>query len=161
METKPRKRRSRLREELEAQTKQLEEYKDHLQRLQAEFDNFRKRMEMEKTSIIRNANFGLIQGLLSILDEFEHAIAGIKNEDDLKGIKMLYENFKNLLGKNGLKAINAVGEKFSPDKHEVVMKEESDRQEDVVIDELQRGYMLNDMVLRFSKVKISGGKKNE
>ena len=148
---------------LEEETKKVQEYLDHLQRLQAEFDNYRKRTEQEKQLIIKNANQELIQQLLTILDSFELAFKTQKEDNEFaKGMKLIFSEFYSTLEKEGLRKIECLGKKFDPNFHEVMLQEESDQEEGTILEELQKGFMLNDRVIRFSKVKISkGGKKNE
>jgi len=152
-----------LKKKLEEETKKVQEYIDHLQRLQAEFDNYRKRMEQEKQLIIKQANQDLIQKLLTILDSFELAFKTQKEDNEFtKGMKMIFSQFYTALEKEGLKKIDCFNKKFDPHFHEVMLQEESDKEEGIITEELQKGYMLNDKVIRFSKVKITkGGKKNE
>lgn len=153
-----------LKKKLNEESKKVTEYLDHMQRLQAEFDNYRKQMEQEKQLIIKQANQELIQKILTILDSFEMAFRTQKNDDDFtKGMKMIYSEIYTTLEKEGLKKIECLGKKFDANFHEVMLQEESNKEEDIILEELQKGYMLNDRVIRFSKVKISksGGKKNE
>jgi len=143
---------------LQEETKKVKEYVEHLQRLQAEFDNYRKRTEQEKQLIIKQANQELIQKLLSILDSFELAFRTIKEEDEFsKGIKMIYSEFYSTLEKQGLKKIDCFNKKFDPHFHEVLLQGESDKEEGTILEELQKGYMLNNRIIRFSKVKTSKG----
>ncbi len=125
------------------------EYIETLQRLQAEFDNFRKRTEKEKFEIIKTAESDLITELLDVLDDFELSLKYTKDE----GVKMIYSELYSLLEKRGLKPIDAKC-KFNPRYHEALIKEvgESDG---VILEELQKGYTLNDKVIRTAKVKIS------
>ena len=152
-----------LKTKLDKETHKVTEYIEHLQRLQAEFDNYRKRMEQEKQLIIKQANQELIQKILTILDSFELAFKTQKHDDDFtKGIKMIYSEIYSTLKKEGLKRIDCLGQKFDANFHEVMLSEESDNEEGIILEELQKGYMLNDRVIRFSKVKISKLKnKNE
>ncbi len=137
--------------------KQAQEYKEALQRLQAEFENFRKRCDKENERFKAYANAELIKGLLPILDSFELAI---KNTADMaqfvKGVEMIYAQLHSLLAGLGLKEIKAEGKQFDPYMHEVLLQDESDK-DNIVLEELQKGYVLNDAVLRHSKVKV--GKK--
>lgn len=143
---------------LQEETKKVKEYVEHLQRLQAEFENYRKRIEQEKKLIIKQANQELIQKFLNILDSFELAFKTIKEEDEFsKGIKMIYSEFYSTLEKEGLKKIDCLGKKFDPYFHEVLLQGESDQEEGIIMEELQKGYMLNDRIIRFSKVKTSKG----
>lgn len=147
---------------LEEETKKVQEYIDHLQRLQAEFENYRKRIEQEKQVVIKQANQELIQTLLTTVDSFQFALKNKENKEEfVKGTEMIYSEFFSLLTKQGLRPIEAVGKRFDPKFHEVMLQEESDQEEGTVLEELQKGYMLNDRVIRFSKVKISKGVKEE
>jgi len=135
------------------------EYLEQLQRLQAEFDNYRKRVEREKQEIYNNANEKLITRLLDILDSFELALK--HNADE--GVKMIYSQLYSLLESHGLKKIEATG-KFNPEVHEALIQEEGE-EDGIIIEELQKGYILNNKVIRPSKVKISklkvkGGKND-
>src|SRR3989338_10784359 len=145
----------------------IEELTDTLQRLQAEFENYKKRVDKEKSEFVKYAKADLIQSLLPIIDTFEIALRNTKdNEKFVKGMEMVYAQFVSTLQSEGLKPIECVGKKFDPYLHEVMLKEKSDKDDGVVLEELQKGYMLNDKVLRHSKVKISeksgkGGAKKE
>jgi len=141
----------------------LNEYKEHLQRLQAEFDNYRKRVEKEKEELCKIAGHEIIYKLLGILDSFEFALQSKdKNQDFVKGIELIYSQLYSMLEKDGLKKIESLNKKFDADYHEVLLIEEhNDMEEDIVIEELQKGYMLNEKVLRHAKVKISKKSKEE
>ena len=125
------------------------EYLDQLQRLQAEFDNYRKRIEKEKTEDSQQNNERLIIGLLNILDNLELALKHTKEE----GVEMVYSQLYSLLEKQGLKTIKAEG-KFNPELHEALTQEKGEN-DNLILEELQKGYTLNDKVIRPSKVKIS------
>src|SRR3989338_11569209 len=132
------------------------ELTDDLQRLQAEFENYKKRTDKEKQEFFNYAKADLIAKLLPVLDTFEIALKNTKDHEKFaKGMEMVYAQIYSAFESSGLRQIKAVGEKFGPFRHEVLMKEECDKDEDIVLDELQKGYMLNDRVLRHSKVKIS------
>ncbi|HLD12523.1 MAG TPA: nucleotide exchange factor GrpE [Candidatus Nanoarchaeia archaeon] len=122
---------------------------EKLQRLQAEFDNYRKRLEKEKQELVISANAGLMYELLSVLDNFE---LSLKHNND-KGIMLVYQELQKILEKKGLKVIEAKGV-FNPKIHEAVMKVEGE-QDGIILEELQRGYWLHDKLLRASKVKVS------
>ena len=145
---------------------QLKEYKDKYIRLYAEFENVRKRVEREKIEFIKYANEGLLTDFLNILDDLERSVeaARAKHEDYqafLKGIEMVMAHVYDLLKKNGIKPIEAKGKKFDPHCHEVLMQEESQTHEDgAVIEELQKGYLLEDKVLRTAKVKVAKQKSD-
>lgn len=128
---------------------------ESLQRLQAEFENYRKRNDQEKATIIKFANQELIKKILPILDNFELALKNTCNSDDLKkGLELIYSQIIDVLNSEGLKQIKSVGKKFDPFTHEAMMVEEGDK-DDIVIEEFQKGYTMNNKVLRHSKVKIS------
>lgn len=137
------------------------EYKDKHVRLYAEFDNARKRMDREKQEFVKYANEGLIIEFIGILDSLEASLKSIKegevNEVSIrKGIEMVIKQMHDLLSKNGVQPIKAVGTVFDHNCHEVLMQEESAEHEDmVVLEEFQKGYTWNNKVLRTTKVKIA------
>lgn len=141
------------------------EYLEQLQRLQAEFINYRNRADKEKQDLVKYAKEELILKLLDVLDNFERAIDAMSKAKDVKtcveGIEMILGQLRSILEQEGLKAIEAKGQKFDPYLHEAMAKEDSEEDEDIVIDEFQKGYKLKEKVIRPSKVKVSGGKKNE
>ncbi len=134
----------------------IAELTDTLQRLQAEFENYKKRFEKERQEFMKYANAELISELLPLLDSFELALKNAAdNEKFIKGIEMIFAQFYSALEKKGLRPISALGQKFDPYKHEVLLREKSEKDDDIVLQELQKGYMLNDKVLRHTKVKVS------
>lgn len=146
--------------EEEVKKKTIEEenidLKNTLQRLAAEFDNYKKRTDKEKADYKTYALKGMIENLLPILDSFELALKDNKNPDQLKkGVELIYSQIYSLLEKEGVKPIQAIGEKLDPYKHEALLHEKSDKPDDTIIEELSKGYMLKDSVVRTSKVKIS------
>ena len=140
------------------------EYKDKYLRLFAEFDNARKRMERERMEFVKYANEGLLAEFLNILDDLERSVeaAKAKHEDYtafLKGIEMVMAHVYEMLKKNNVKPVESVGKKFDPHCHEALMQEETDKADDeVVLEEFQKGYFLGDKVIRSAKVKVA--KKN-
>jgi molecular chaperone GrpE len=95
--------------------------------------------------------------MLPVLDSFEIALKNTTDKEKfIEGIKIIYAQLYSVLEAEGLKPIKATGEKFDPYKHEVLMKQESDKPEGTILEEFQKGYTMNDKVLRHSKVKISG-----
>jgi len=128
---------------------QLEELNNRLKYLQADFENMRKYFEKEKEQIIKTSNKELMGKLLEVLDDFDSAVE--KNKDE--GLRMIYEKITKILGKSGLIPIKAVGEKFNPYEHEALAVEGAG---DIVISEMQKGYKLNGVVIRPSKVKLGG-----
>ena len=146
----------KLKDNNPADKEKIAELTETLQRLQAEFENFRKRTEKEKAEFVKYAKAELMQKLLPTIDTFEIALKSTKdNEKFVKGMEMVYAQFVSTLQSEGLKPIESAGKKFDPYLHEVMLKEKSDKDDGVVLEELQKGYMLNDRVLRHSKVKIS------
>lgn len=173
-------------------SKQLDEYKESLQRLQAEFENYKKRVEKEKLQFRQFAAAEVVKSFLPVLDSFELALKSISggngkesgkiaaaaanpalaglhsrqlptcaDEKVVRGLELIYGQFYSALESHGLRPVKATGEKFDPYRHEVLMQEEtSDSSRDgIVVEEFQKGYMLNDIVLRYSKVKVLKHKK--
>jgi len=155
-----------LKEQLEKTEKEYKELEDRLLRVAAEFDNYKKRTVREFQSIIKNANEELISQLVETLDNFQRALDSAKNSGDFdgfhKGVELIYQHFKDILAKEGLKEIKAIGEPFDPHLHEAVMQQESDKFPDgTVMDEISKGYILNDKVIKHSKVIVSKGTQGE
>ncbi len=139
--------------------KNYDELWDRYVHLQADFDNYRKRSFKERIEFVKYANEGLIMELLSILDNFELGIKAAEQEHDFQmlhqGVDMISKQLHTLLEGKGLKRIKAVGEKFDPHLHEPLDVVEDDKAtEDIVCEELQSGYLLNDRILRPAKVKV-------
>lgn len=134
---------------------------DKLLRLQADFDNVRKRMEKEKQDFVKFANEGIILELLNILDDLERTVelAQAQHQDIssfLKGVEMILAHLYEMLKDYGVKPIEAEGKIFDPHLHEALMQvENKELAEHTIIEELQKGYMLNDRVIRTAKVKVS------
>ncbi len=152
--------------ELDNVKKQLEEEKDRCLRLNAEFDNFRKRILKEREEFIKYANEKLILELIDVLESLERGIETYENIDNkdklIEGIELVYKQFKNVLEKNGLTPIKALGEKFDHYKHEAMMQTITDEcDEGIILEEFARGYMLNGKVIRYSKVRVSKNKEIE
>jgi molecular chaperone GrpE len=125
------------------------EYFERLARLQAEFENYRKRMNKERAENLINANANLIYQLLSVLDNFELSLKHNKEA----GVLLIYEELFTILEKQGLKVIDTKGI-FNPKIHEAIIKVDGER-DGLILEEIQKGYLLNDKLLRASKVKIS------
>jgi len=149
-----------LKKELEEKTRLAEDYLSQLKYLQADFENYKKMVAREREIYEMCATEELTKSLLPIIDNLEIAIASAKqNEDEpsfVEGIKLIYKDLMAVLGKEGLKPIKAVGEKFDPYTHEVIMTVIDDGlPEDTVLEELEKGYMLGSKVIRTAKVKVS------
>ena len=136
-------------------------YWDRLLRLQADFDNTRKRLDREKQDFVKFANEGIILELLNILDDLERtvALAESKHQDlpaFLKGVEMILSHLYEMLKEYGIKPIEAQGKLFDPNYHEALMHADNiDVPEHTILEELQKGYLLNDRVIRTAKVKVS------
>lgn len=140
------------------------DYLNHLQRLTAEFDNYKKRMDRERAEIIEYASFDLVAELIDVMENMERGIASARDSEDrdsiLKGMEMVYNQLKSILESRGLEPIDAVGQKFDHQCHEAMMKEQTDEcPNNTVIEEFQRGYRIKDRVVRYSKVKLSENKE--
>ncbi len=155
-----------LKERLAKSEEQAKELEDRLLRLAAEFDNYRKRTAREFAYLIKNANERLILELLETLDNFQRALDSAKTSSDYenfhKGVALIYTHMKDLLSKEGLKEIEVIGKPFDPNFHEAVTQAESDKYDDgIVMEEISKGYLLNDRLLRASKVVVSKGRSKE
>lgn len=145
--------------------KELSECREKHVRLYADLENSRKRQERERSEYIRFANEGLIANFLDILDDLERTVqaASSKHQDYdlfLQGVEMVMAHIYELLKKNQVKPIEALGKKFDPHFHEVLMQEESlEQEEGTVTEEFQKGYYLGDKVIRTSKVKVTVPKR--
>ncbi len=141
--------------------KQIEEHQQRFVRAQADFDNFRRRTMKEKEELGQYASMKLIGQLLPIIDNFERAIAASAMNNDFeslaKGVDMIFRQLEQTLEQEGLKAMNAVGEPFNPEFHQAIMQVETDEYEEgIVVEEVQKGYVLKDKVIRPAMVKVSG-----
>ncbi|NGZ73816.1 nucleotide exchange factor GrpE [Saccharibacillus sp. VR-M41] len=150
-----------LQERIAALTAQSEDYMQRLARSQADFDNFRKRTIREKEELGKYASAKLITELVPVIDNFSRALdtrpEGEGSESFVKGVEMIHRQFENVLQAEGLTAMETVGQPFNPEFHQAVMQVESDEYEEgIVVEELQKGYMLKDKVLRPAMVKVSG-----
>lgn len=157
-----------LKQELSKAKKETDEYKDKYLRALAELENYKKRARKEQEEIFGYANERILLELLPILDNFDRGINTIsdsvpkKYKDFYKGIEMIYRNFKEVLEKEGLKSLNVVGEKFNPTKHEAVQVIESKKDSpDIIIEQVEKGYMLKDRIIRPAKVIVSKGREGK
>lgn len=147
---------AKLQEELEKQEDQTNEYISYSQRLQADFENYKRHSEKQNAEIIKYANEQLISNILDSYEDLERALNQSNNEKELiEGVELIYSKLKDILEKEGLKEIPTEGEKFDPFKHEALMAENNDDFENgYIIEELMKGYTLKDKVLKYSKVKV-------
>lgn len=142
----------------ESDSNKIAELTESLQRLQAEFDNYQKRVDKDMDAFRKFASQGLIEDLLPILDSFELALKHTKDKDAQKGIKLVYSQLTDVLNRRGLGQIDKT-DVFDANLHEALLTEASDKPEGTILEVLQSGYMLNKKVIRAAKVKIA--KKSE
>lgn len=147
-------------QELEELRKQVEENQQRLLRAQADFDNYRRRTMKEKEEFAKYASLKLIEQLLPVVDNFERALSASKDNKDYdalaKGIDMIFRQLDGVLTGEGLKPMETVGTPFNPEYHQAIMQVESEEHEEgIVVEEVQKGYMLKDKVLRPAMVKVS------
>lgn len=139
---------------------EIDEFKTSLQRVQADFDNYRKRAEEQKLSLLKYANEDLILQILPVLDNFqrstEHIPAEIESNNWVQGMKLVEKQLEDILSQSGLKKVEAkIGDDFNPQLHEAISCEKSDKlAEDKILQIISDGYTLNDKVIRHSKVKV-------
>lgn len=154
---------AKLNKDLEKKDEEIIELKSHIQRLQADFDNFRKQGEKQKQDLIKFANEGLILKFIDIYEDMERALENSTNEEELReGLELIYSKMKSTLEKEGVEEIPAVGEKFDPFKHEALLTVDSPEHENnEIVDELMKGYTLKDKVIKYSKVRVCKKAKKE
>jgi len=162
---------TKLREQLAAKTQEAKENYDRYVRQIAESENFKKRNVRERDDAIRFANETLIKDLLPVIDNLERAIAhaadGKNGKPLVEGVEMVLKGFLDVLGKYGVTQIVAVGQPFDPSKHEAIAQVSSpDHEPNTVVEELHKGYMFRDRLLRAALVSVSKApetkeKKNE
>lgn len=145
---------------IEEKNRLMDEQAERYKRLQADYDNFRRRTRQEKEELSAIVAQGVIRELLPVMDNFERALASASTQDAaglLAGVEMIYRQFATALEKNGLTAIEAVGKMFDPQQHEAVMQVADDSQpEGTILEELQKGYSVQGKVVRPSMVKVAG-----
>lgn len=147
-------------EQLKKVENELAEIKDRHLRLQAEFDNFRRRTLKEKMELMKSGGEGVLANILPVIDDFERALnafSEIEDENPLKhGVILIYNKFQDFLKQNGIQEIEAKEKDFDTDLHEAVTKIPAPTKElkGKVVDVVQKGYLLNEKVLRFAKVVI-------
>jgi len=138
--------------------KELEDLNSRYLRLQADFNNYKKRVEKDRESLFAYATQDLLTKLLPAIDNFDRAMSSAtdKNDGFYHGMDLIYQQLIDVLKNNGLEEIKALGEKFDPNLHHGVSQEESnEHDEDTIIEVFQKGYKVKDRVLRPSMVKIT------
>lgn len=147
--------------ELQEKQRLLEEQINQHKRLQADFENFRRRTRQEKEEMSGIVTQNLLREFLPVIDNFERALASAGSQDAanlLTGVEMIYRQFAQTLEKAGLTPVEAVGLPFDPQKHEAIMQVPDESQEEgTVLEELQKGYAVAGKVIRPSMVKVVGG----
>jgi len=145
--------------EIEHARREVAEYRDHLVRLQAEFENYRKRVLREQTQAIEMAAEPLVRKLLEVLDEFELALMAAEQKPDfekfVRGVELVYAKLVDTLRGEGLERIEAEGKPFDPERHEALMGSGAGDGEPVVADVLRRGYMLRGRIIRPAGVRVT------
>lgn len=145
--------------ELAAKDQKIDELNDRLIRTMAEFDNFRKRSDKEKSQMYDIGVKSIIEKILPIVDNFERGFSTISEKEKesgfAQGIELIYKQLLTALDEIGVKPIDAVGKEFDPNLHNAVMHGEDESMgENIVTDEFQKGYLYRDMVVRYSMVKV-------
>lgn len=143
----------------EAMQAKIDELEDRVKRQMAEFENFRKRTDKEKTMMFETGAKSVIEKILPVVDNFERGLATIPEDDEnsafANGMKMIYKQMMDELDKLGVKPIEAVGQEFDPNFHNAVMQVESEEYESgIVAQELLKGYMYHESVVRHSMVAV-------
>ncbi len=138
----------------------IRDLQDKYLRLSAEFDNYRKRTLKEKMELSKSAGESLLISILPVMDDFERGMQTISNAEDIKaikeGINLIYNKFSDFLNQNGVKEINAIKKEFNIDFHEAITKIPAPKKDlkGKVVDVIEKGYTLNEKVIRYSKVVI-------
>ena len=150
-------------EDLEQQVRELEAARDSaiadLQRVAADFDNFRKRTARDQESLIARAHERLVKELLPVLDDLERALEAAAEHEEVKleeGVRLVHRELSQVLQKEGLIAVDAEG-KFDPHEHEALLTQSSEAEEGAILEVIQKGYRLGDRVLRPARVVVSAG----
>lgn len=149
-----------VRSKIAGYKEKIEELQDKYLRLSAEFDNYRKRTLKEKMELTKSAGENLLMNILPVMDDLERGIQTVNDAADIKavqeGINLIYIKFRDFLDQNGIKEIEALNKEFNIDYHEAVTKIPAPEKDmkGKVVDVIEKGYTLNDKVIRYSKVVI-------
>lgn len=137
------------------------ELHDSYLRLNAEFDNYRKRTLKEKTELLKSGSERVLVDVITVVDDFERALENVSQAEDVQAVKegvdLIYNKFRNFLKKHGVKEIDAIGQAFDTDKHEALttIPAQSEDDKDKIVDCVQKGYTLDDKVIRYPKVIVA------
>ncbi len=153
-------------EDLRKQAAADSEYHDKMLRTMADMENLRKRLDRDRKDYINYANREMISELLPVLDNFDRALKSVEKTEEsapyLQGVEMIYKQLEELLKKQGMEEIKALGEPFNPHLHEAVQTEETDScPEDTILDVILKGYLFRGNMLRPAAVKVSRSGKSE
>lgn len=149
-----------LQEKVDELQAELTETEGRMLRLQADFENYKRRVQLEKQAAEKYRSQSLVSDILPALDNFERAMQVEANDEQMKsllqGMEMVYRQLQEALAKEGVEAIEAVGNQFDPHEHQAVMQvEDSEFESNAVVEEFQKGYKLKDRVIRPSMVKVN------
>ena len=149
-----------LNEKIQSLEKEVEDYKEKLLRKAAEFENYKRRTEVDQLNLLNYSGESLIIKLLPIIDDFERSLQHMDDAKDVEsiktGVKLVYDKLIKILDEQGVKKIEAVGQPFNVELHEAVMQRKDENTEPhTVLDELEKGYMYKDKVIRHTKVIVS------
>ncbi|MFQ5835008.1 MAG: nucleotide exchange factor GrpE [bacterium] len=149
-----------VKEELRSTDKEAGEYLDYLKRLKAEFENYKRRSQKERERIVSLSNEDLIKQFLPVLDDLERAVDSSQQSKNhaglVEGMRMILEKLRGVLQSQGLEEIKAQGEEFNPHFHEALMSVDlAEYPDNLVVEEMRKGYKLNDKILRPAMVKVN------
>ena len=147
-------------EKKDKKDEKIEELTDRVRRQMAEFDNFRKRTEKEKTQMFETGAKSIVEKILPVVDNFERGLAAVTEEEKgtpfVEGMEKIYKQMMTVLEEAGVKPIEAVGQEFDPNRHTAVMHvEDEEFGENIIAEEFQKGYTYRDSVVRHSMVKVA------
>ena len=159
-ETKEKKKKSGRKSKKDPKDEKIEELTDRVTRQMAEFDNFRKRTEKEKSVMYEIGAKSVVEKLLPIVDNFERGFMAVEEKDQedafVVGMQMIYKQVLTMFEEIGVKPIEAVGKEFDHDLHNAVMHVEDESVgENIIVEEFQKGYTYRDAVIRYSMVKVA------
>jgi len=147
-----------LERELAQQVEEAERISDKNIRLLAEFDNYKRRTQEERSKLFKYAGEGLAKAMLPILDDLHRTLetdGKTKSRSILAGIELIRSKLDKTLEEQGIVPFDSIGQTFDPEHHEALMSEDSDKGENVILKEFEKGYMYNDKILRHAKVVVS------
>ena len=149
-----------LDEKIQLLEKEVEDFKEKLLRKAAEFENYKRRTEVDQLNLLNYSGENLIVKLLPVIDDFERSLQHMDDAKDVEsiktGVKLVYDKLMKILDEQGVKKIEAVGQPFNVELHEAVMqRKDENTKPHTVLDELEKGYMYKDKVIRHTKVIVS------